>query len=141
MSGDKGQNEGADGGSTPKAKLTFDLLGGYEGATQRKWVDAKAKLTFDLLGGYESATQRKWVDANPFEGLKGEDNASNFLRKAPEVLEGSWIFQRKKKHKVKIELTRPEAGHQPQLATLLSKTLGKREVRNTPNFTTLFLTL
>jgi hypothetical protein len=56
---DKGWKEGADGSSTPEAKLFFDLPGRCEGATQRKWANA-----------------------NPFEALNGEDDASNFLKKA-----------------------------------------------------------
>ncbi len=88
--GEKGQNEGANGSSILETKLIFDLLGGCEGTTQRKWACA-----------------------NPFEALNGEDNASNFLRKALEALEGGWIFQWKKKHKVKIEPACPEIGHQP----------------------------
>jgi hypothetical protein len=87
---DKGRKEGANENSTPKVKLIFDLLRRCEGATQRKWVDA-----------------------NPFEALNGEDDASNFLRKALEALEGGWIFQGKKKHKVKIDPTCPKVSHHP----------------------------
>ncbi|CAM6014103.1 unnamed protein product [Sphagnum balticum] len=32
-----------------------------------------------------------------------------------EALEGGWIFQGKNKHNIKIDLTCPEADHQPQL--------------------------
>jgi hypothetical protein len=42
------------------------------------------------------------------------------------MLEGGWIFQGKKKHKVKIEPTRPGAGHPPHLAALPCKTLGEK---------------
>ncbi len=100
---DKGREEGVDGSSTPEMKLIFDLPGGCDGATQRKWADA-----------------------NPFKALNGEDDASDFFRKAPEAPKGGWIFQGKKKHRVKIDLARPEAGHHPQLATLPNKTLGEK---------------
>jgi hypothetical protein len=62
------------------------------------------KLIFNLPGRCEGATQRKWADANPFKALNGEDDVSDFLRKALEALEGGWIFQGKKKQKVKIDL-------------------------------------
>jgi hypothetical protein len=68
-------------------------------------------LIFNLPKGCEGATQRKRGDANSFKALNGEDNASDFLRKGLEALEGGWIFQGKNKHKVKINPTRPEAGH------------------------------
>lgn len=85
--GDRGWEEGAVGSNAPKTKLIFDLP-----------------------RGRNSAAQRKWADANPFEALNGEDDASNFLRKAPEAPKGDWIFQ------------------------------GKKEVRNTLNSTILFST-
>ncbi len=100
---DKRREKGADGRSTPETKLIFNLLGGHNGATQRKWAYV-----------------------NPFEALNGEDDASNFLRKAPKASEGGCIFQGKKKHMVKIDSSRPEANHQPQLAALLGRTLGEK---------------
>lgn len=77
---DKGSKEGTDGCNTPKEKLVFDLPEERNGTPQRKWADT-----------------------NLFKALNGEGNASDFLRKALEALNGSWIFQGKKKHKVKIE--------------------------------------
>jgi hypothetical protein len=115
--GDKGWEEGANGSNTLNTKLIFDLLGGHDGTSQRKWVYV-----------------------NPFETLNGEDDAFDFLKKVSEVPEGGWIFQGKKKHIVKIDLARPKAGQQPQLVALPSKTLGKREVRNIRNTLTPFLT-
>jgi hypothetical protein len=37
---DKGLEEGEEGCSTPKKKLTFDLTGGNNGKSQGKWEDA-----------------------------------------------------------------------------------------------------
>lgn len=71
QSRDKGLEEGADGCSTPKIKLTFDPSGGCDGLAQRKWANA-----------------------NPFEALNKEDEAFDFFRKAPEALEGGYTFQR-----------------------------------------------
>jgi hypothetical protein len=56
--------EGEEGCSTPKNKLTFDLPRGSDGKT---------------LG--------KWADANPFQTLNKEVGASCFLKKTPETLE------------------------------------------------------
>jgi hypothetical protein len=89
---DKGPKEGTDGCKTPEAKLIFDLP-----------------------GEHDDAAQKKRVHTNPFEALNGEDNSSNFFRKALKALEKGWIFQGRKKHKVKIEPTCLEADHPPHL--------------------------
>ncbi len=101
--GDKGLEEREEGCSTPKKKLTFDLLGGSDGKSQGKWADA-----------------------NPFETLNGEVGALGFLKKTPEALEEGWIFQRKKKHKVKIATSCPATNHPSQLDVLLAKVLGEK---------------
>jgi hypothetical protein len=62
---DKGSEEGTNGRNIPKEKLLFDLSEEHDGTAQRKWADA-----------------------NPFEALNGEDNTSDFLRKAPKALDG-----------------------------------------------------
>jgi len=62
--GDKGLEEGEEGCSTPKKKLTFDLPGRSNGKPQGKWVDA-----------------------NPFETLNEEVGVLGFLTKTPEALE------------------------------------------------------
>ncbi len=98
------------------------------------------KLIFYLLGGRDGTAQRKWANVNPSEALNGEDDVFDFLKKVSEVPKGGWIFQGKKKHRVKIDLACLEAGQQPQLVTLLGKTLGKKEVRNIRNSPTPFLT-
>jgi hypothetical protein len=100
--GDKGPKEGVDGFSTPKIKLIFNLLRGCDGLSPRKWEDA-----------------------NPFETLNTEDEASSFLIKASEALEGGWTFKGKKKHKIKIEPTRLTTNHPPHLDAPLGKILGE----------------
>lgn len=55
---DKGLEEGEEGCSTPKKKLTFNLPKGSNGKSKGKWVDA-----------------------NPFETLNEEAGASSFLKK------------------------------------------------------------
>ncbi|CAM6024278.1 unnamed protein product [Sphagnum balticum] len=101
--GDKGLEEGEEGCSTPKKKLTFNLPGRSNGKFQGKWADA-----------------------NPFETLNKEAEALGFLKKTPEALEEGWIFQRKKKHKVKIATSRPTTGHLSQLYASLTKVLGEK---------------
>ncbi len=52
----------------------------------------KVKLSFELLGRQDDATQKKWINANPFKALNGEDESFDFLKKTLEDLEGGWIF-------------------------------------------------
>jgi hypothetical protein len=101
--GDKGLEEGEKRCSTPKKKLTFDLLGGNDGKSQGKWADA-----------------------NPFETLNEEAGTLGILKKTPEELEEGWAFQGNKKHKVKIATTRPVTIHLSQLDVLLAKLLGEK---------------
>jgi hypothetical protein len=41
----------------------------------------KKKLTFNLPKGSNGKSKGKWVDANPFETLNEEAGASSFLKK------------------------------------------------------------
>jgi hypothetical protein len=59
--------------------------------------------------------------------LNEEVGASGFLKKTPEALEEGWIFQGKKKHKVKIATTRPATDHPSQLDAPPTKVLGEKE--------------
>ncbi len=49
--GDRGLEEREEGCSTPKKKLTFDLLGGSDGKSQGKWVDANPFETLNKEAG------------------------------------------------------------------------------------------
>jgi hypothetical protein len=91
----------------------------------------KKKLTFDFPGGSDGKSQGKWADANPFETLNEEVGALGFLKKTSEPLEEGWIFQGKKKHKVKIATTRPATGHPSQLDIPPIKVLGEKRGKKT----------
>jgi len=58
--------------------------------------------------------------------MNGEEDTFDFFKKTSEALEGGWIFQGKKKHKVRIKPTCLKANHPSHLIALPCKIQGEK---------------